>query len=190
MRGFDSATSAILSSHTFITTELVELHLDTPLYLSTAGYDVMTDTPSSSGTQTYIAQGDFIAFSGVRETDQVKINNVSISLQGATATYRNIVLNDNYLHRSIKIYKVLLDQDTLAPEVAPILIYDGQITGASVKESPQEAIVTLATSNEFYDFERVAGRRTNNGSQQRHYPSDMGMEFSTSAIADIQWGKP
>ena len=189
MKSLDTQTQNILASRAFIMGELVEFEFDTPLYLTTMGYDVATATTTSNGTQTYLAQGDFLNLTGVSDTDEVRVNSVQITVQAATTKFRDIVLNGNYLHRRFRIYKVLINPDTMQPAVDPILIYSGQITGASATDSPDASTVDIATSSEFYDFERTAGRKTNTGSQQRFFPGDKGMDYSTVFISDISWGK-
>lgn len=188
-RSLPTGVAAILSSRAFITCELIEFELDTPLYLTTAQFDIAAETATSGGVQTYLAQGQFLMYSGVREIDEVRVNNINVTFSGATNTYINIALNDNYLHRPFRIYKVFLNNSNMALLTDPVLIYDGAITGASVEESQSESTVTFQTANEFYDFERQAGRRTNSGSQQAFYPGDRGMEYSTITISDIRWGR-
>lgn len=188
-RSLPAGAVDILTSQAFVTCELIEMGLSTPLFFTTSQFDIQASTSTSGGSQTYLAQGQFMAYSGVREIDEVRINNINVSFSGATNTFINIALNDNYLHRPFRIYKVFLNQSTMALLTDPIMIYDGSLTGASVEESQQESIVTFTTSNEFYDFERIAGRKTNAGSQVKFFPGDRGMDFSTVAIADIRWGR-
>jgi hypothetical protein len=188
-RTLPTGAVGILQSKAFITCELIELDLDTPLYLTTAQFDIATSTTTSGGTQQYVAQGQFLAYSGVREIDEVRINNINVTFSGATNTFINIALNGNYLHRAFRIYKVFLNNADMALLTTPIMIYDGTIVGASVEESETDSTVTFQTSNEFYDFERIAGRKTNSGSQQRFYAGDRGMEYSTVSISDIRWGR-
>lgn len=188
-RTLPTGTVDILTSGAFVTTELIEIDLSTPLYLTTAQFDIQASTSTSGGTQTYIAQGQFMSYSGIREIDEVRVNSINVTFSGATNTYVNIALNDNYLHRAFRIYKIFLNAANMAMLTDPVLIYDGTITGASVEESPRESLVTFQTSNEFYDFERTAGRKTNPGSQTRFYPGDKGMDYSTITISDIRWGR-
>lgn len=189
MRSLSNDTLDILASRAFIMTELIEFEFDTPLYLTTAAYDITTSTATSGGSQTYIAQGDFLNLTGVSDTDEVRVNTVQVTVQAATSKFRDVVLNGNYLHRTFRIYKVLVNPNTMLPAVDPIMIYSGQITGASATDSPDTTTVEIATASEFYDFERTAGRKTNDGSQQRFFPGDRGMEYATLAVSDISWGK-
>lgn len=189
MKQLPANTITALEAGSFLYAELIEFQLATPLYLTTASYDIRTSTLTSGGTQTYLAQGKFLSYSGVRQSDELRVNNVSIQLSGSTDTFVNLVLQDQYLHRRINIYRTWIDIATNTLIDTPSLIYSGTITGGDVMDSTQECEVSLTTSNEFYDFDRIAGRKTNMNSQQRWYPNDNGMLFSTSGIADIKWGR-
>jgi hypothetical protein len=178
-----------LESDKFVFAELIEFGLSTPIYLTTASYDITTATDTSSGTQTYLAQGSFLNYSGLRHSDELRVNNVSLILSGSTSTFVNMVLQDQYLHKPVRIYKCWINLTTTAIVDEPVLIYSGTMTGGDVSDTSSECQISITTSNEFYDFERITGRRTNQNSQQRYYPGDNGMLYSTSAIADIKWGR-
>lgn len=189
MKSLDANVVTQLESSTFMYAELIEFDFATPLYLSTASYDIVTSTLTSDGTQTYLAQGKFLSYSGVRQSDELRVNSVAVQLSGSTSTFVNIVLQDQYLHRTMRIYKVWIDIANGQQIADPVLIYSGTITGGDVSDDSTECQVSLTTSNEFYDFEKVAGRKTNDNSQKREYPGDNGMIYSTGSIADIRWGK-
>lgn len=189
MKTLSAGITAEITARSYICAELVEFGLTTPLFFTTAQFDVVTSTDTSSGTQTYLAQGNFMSFSSVTETEELRINNVSVNFSGATSTFVNVALSDNYLHRTIRIYKIWFDKSTMAAIDAPLLIYNGTVTGASVADTEMESTVSFVTANQFYDFERTAGRRTNNGSQRRFFPGDAGMIYSTTDIRDINWGR-
>ena len=189
MKTLGAGIQTEITNRQFVSCELVELGLATPLFLSTAIFDVVTSTDTSGGSQTYLAQGNFLNFTSVIESEELKINNVSINFSGASSTFVNIVLNESYLHRTIRIYRVWFNTSTGAIIDSPLLVYMGTITGASVSDSTDESTVSLVTSNHFYDFERTAGRKTNPGSQKRFFPGDEGFRFSTAELADIRWGR-
>jgi hypothetical protein len=189
MKILHSDIVAQLENDNFVFAELIEFQLDTPIFLTTASYDIVTSTLTSNGNQTYLAQGKFISYSGVRQTDEFRVNNVAIQLSGSTDTFVNMVLQDRYLHRTINIYKIWININTGQQIQSPNLIYSGTITAGDVLDNSNECQVTITTSNEFYDFDRQTGRQTNDGSQKKFYPNDNGMIFSTSTISDIRWGK-
>jgi hypothetical protein len=189
MKNYHPDIIAQLESDRFMFAELIEFDLDTPIYLTSASYDITTATATSSGTQTYLAQGSFLNYSGVRHSDELRVNNVSLQLSGSTATFVNMVLQDQYLHKTVKVYKCWINLTTRAIVDAPVLIYSGTMVGGEVNDTQSECQVTMTTSNEFYDFERITGRRSNDNSQQRYFAGDRGMIYSTAAIADIKWGR-
>lgn len=189
MKTLDAALITQLESGSFVYAELVEFQTATPLYLTTASFNITTSTSTSSGTQTYLAQGKFMSYTGVKQVEELRINTVTIELSGSTSTFVNLVLQDQYLHKQIQIYKCWLNSTTGAIIATPALIYAGTMTGAEVTDTQTECTVSITTANEFYDFERKTGRRTNPNSQQRYYSSDQGMFYSTTTIGDIRWGK-
>jgi hypothetical protein len=190
MKAFDSSLITELGAGSFVYAELVEFQTATPLYLTTASFDITTSTLTSSGSQTYLAQGKFMGYSGVKQVDELRINTVTIELSGSTSTFVNLVLQDQYLHKKIQIYRVWLNSSTGAIIAIPALIYAGTMTGGEVTDTATECSVSIVTANEFYDFDKTSGRRTNENSQQRFYSGDRGMQYSTTTIGDIRWGKP
>lgn len=182
-----------ITRRAFVSTELVEIQLATPIYLTTAPFDINQTTMTSNGQKKYIAQGSFLSFSGIQTVENIRVNSIQLVFTGATSTYTNIVLNDSYLHRPIRIYKQFIEQRTGSvnnPQfLTPVLIYEGVMTGATIEEDGKQSNVTINTNNQFYDFDRKNGRRTNDASQKRWYPLDKGMEFSTQNVADIIWGR-
>jgi hypothetical protein len=188
-RGLNASTLAILNSGNFILADLVEMQLDTPLYFTSAGYDLTTSTDTSSGTQTFIAQGNFMQHSAITEREQPNIGTVNITFTGVPATFRNIALTDDFLHKEIRIYKAFFSATDLSSLVDPVLWYSGRFTGASVVDSSDTSTVLFKTSAHFADFDFTAGRKTNDGSQQRFFPGDKFFEYSTEAIQDLAWGK-
>ncbi len=188
-RGLDASTLAILNSGSFILADLVELQLDTPLYFTSAGYDLTTSTDTSGGVQTFYAQGKFMSHTAVNEREQPNIGTVNVTFTGVPDTFRNIALSDNYLHKEIRIYKAFFSSTDLSSLVDPVLWYSGRFTGANVVDSSDTSTVTFQTSAHFADFDFTSGRKTNDGSQQRFYPGDKFFEYTTEAISDIKWGK-
>jgi hypothetical protein len=187
--------AAIVSQITrraFISTELIELELPVPIYLTAAPYDITQQTPTSNGFKTYVAQGSFLSYTGIGLVDTIRVNSIQITLAGASSNYIQYLLNEQFLHRPIRIYKQFIEQRIVVNQqstfIPPVLIYEGVMTGASMTEDGKQSTITLNTNNQFYDFDRKNGRRTNPASQKRYYPNDKGMDFSTINIADIQWG--
>ena len=102
MKILDSEIVTQLESSSFVYAELIEFQFSTPLYLTTASFDIQASTLTSSGSQTYLAQGKFLSYSGVRQSDELRINTVAINLSGSTSTYVDVVLQDQYLHKQMQ----------------------------------------------------------------------------------------
>lgn len=164
------------ADHT-ISVDVVELHLkdnsgaSQAIYLCNGGFDVSFDsaTAPDSGTNTYVAQGNFIGFSGMSEELDVKVGKFAITLSGIGNDYLNKFINYEVEGRRVVIYKCFLSfgssgTDPLALVAAPIMMYDGTIYNFSVKETPKSCEISVDCSSLFADFERTAGRKSNNWS--------------------------
>ena len=160
-----------------ISVDCVELHLKSNtganqcLYLCSGGFDVSFDssTAPDSGTNAYVAQGNFIGFSGMSEEMDVKVGKFTISLSALGNDYISKFLNTEVEGKRVVIYKCFLSfgptgTDPLALVAAPIMMYDGTIYNFSIQETAQTCQVSVDCSSLFADFERTAGRKTNNWS--------------------------
>ena len=49
-------------------------------------------------------------------------------------------------------------------------------------------MIELQAASQFADFEKIRGRRTNNESQQIHFPGDRGFEYAPQVVKDLKWG--
>jgi hypothetical protein len=189
-----------------IAVDCVELHLkdsnnaSQPLYLCNGGFDVSFDsaTAPTAGTNTYVAQGNFIGFSGMTEELDVKVGKFSITLSGISNGYVNTLINQYVIEGSrICIYKAFLNfgaagTSPLALVAAPILIYDGTIHNFSVQETAQTCQISIDCSSLFADFERSNGRRTNNWSNWLFQGQQRDKCFEKSGWVgqtEFKWGR-
>lgn len=160
-----------------IAVDLVELHLkdnsgaNQALYLSSGGFDITFDSPTApnSGSNSYVAQGNFIGFSGMSEDMDVKVGKFTITLSAINNGYVTNFLNYDVEGRRVVIYKAFLGfgitgTDPLTLVADPILMYDGTIYNFSINETARSCEIAVDCSSLFADFERTAGRRTNNWS--------------------------
>jgi len=72
---------------------------------------------------------------------------------------------------------------------APILIFDGILTGYAIEDTEEESKVTVQMASHWKDFEKENGRRTNHNSQQLYFAGDEGFEFAPKSIKDLKWGR-
>lgn len=188
-----------------ISVDCVEIHLkdnsgaNQCLYLNSGGFDVSFDssTAPDTGTNTYVAQGNFIGFSGMSEDMDVKVGKFSITLSGIGNDYISKLINYDVEGSRVVIYKAFLSfgalgTDPLSLVAAPIMMYDGTIFNFSVQETARSCQISIDCSSLFADFERTNGRRTNNWSNWlfQGNQNDKCMEkASWVGNTEVKWGR-
>jgi hypothetical protein len=117
------------------------------------------------------------------------VANLALTFTAVDFTTIALVLNNDYIDRRVVLYRALLN-DNLAIDTNQVWQYfDGRISDFSIRETDNTAQLTLSVSSQFADYEKTAGRRTNNESQQRFFSTDVGMEFAPQIQTDIKWGR-
>ena len=97
----------------------------------------------------------------------------------------SIVLNNNVSNDEVKIDIGLLNENDA---IIGSFNYDkGFIESYSINTNTGRLV--LSCTSHFADFSRVAGRKTNSGSQQTIFANDKGMEFSALTVQDLKWGR-
>jgi len=152
--------------------DLIELHLkdasdsNDPLYLASGGIDIDYDSPTAptAGTNTYSAQGQFLSYTTIGEDFDVKIGKFSINLSGLPSGYVDRFVNKEPELKRVCVYKAFLSTTDLSIVSSPILMYDGVIYNVGIQENSSTCQITVDCSSKFADFERTAGRKTNNWS--------------------------
>jgi hypothetical protein len=160
-----------------IAIDCVELHLknnagaDIPIYLCSGGADLTfnSSTAPTAGNNVYESQGNFIGFTSLQEDFDVKVGKFSIFLSGVNNTYVQYLMSNEIEGKRVCIYKAFLNFGTggtgnLQLAADPILMFDGLIYNFAVSEGAKSCQINIDCSSLFADFERTAGRRTNNWS--------------------------
>jgi hypothetical protein len=209
LKTYSSALTQQFTSTSFICVDLVEIHLklfdktSNPLHLTSAGFDIQYDSATSptSGVNTYSAQGDYMGFSAVSEEFDVKVGKFSIYLGALSNNYvQNFVYQDPVTGQRVEtegsrvvIYKAFLDRNNnLAIIDTPLLVFDGYVYNIAISESAVTSQITIDCSTLFADFERTAGRRTNNGSNWLFQGNTYDTSLEKSGIvgnSEYKWGR-
>jgi len=196
----------------YIAVDLVELHIpdvngvSDAVYLCAGGFNINWDSPTApdAGLNEYIAQGEFMGFSEVSRDFDVRVGKFTIYLSGVgtdfAGKFAGVSGNQkiNYEGSRVCIYKAFLDFEvvngietlTIVPD--PLLMFDGIVYNVAIAEGPKSCQINVECSTLFADFERTAGRKTNNGSNWLYQGStyDTSMEKAGYvASTDIRWGK-
>lgn len=181
-----------LSNRQVFVADLIELHFDTPLYFTTTNIDLSYDSPTApdAGVNTYLAQGLFLNYGDIIESSDVRVNTLELQFTAVDATMVAVLLNNDYIDKRVVLYRAVLNDDYSFTSDDIYTIFDGRITGWNIREEVKTANVTLSIASQFADFNRTNGRRTNPASQNLHFPTDRGMDFSPQIVKDIRWGRP
>ena len=190
-RGLASGTVTELAGKTVFGCDLIELHLSTPRYITTSNINIDYDSASApdSGSNTYLAQGQFLKYSSITESSDLRTNQIILDFTAVDTTTLALLLNNDYINTRVVIYRALLDADYTFTSDDVFTLFDGRITGYQIKEEAHTATVSVIVASQFADFERTNGRKTNPASQKLYFPDDEGMQYSASIVKDMKWGR-
>ena len=157
-----------------------------PVHLITFGFSTPANLTGSSTTYTPTAFVQNI--SSFTEEVGISKSSLRIGLSGVNQAYISIVLSENVINDTFKIFRGFLD-DNNALIADPFLLYDGHIDKFEITESEKETDIIFTIVSHWADFNKISGRKTNPTSQQRFFSTDKGMEFSSQTVQDIKWGR-
>ena len=190
-RSIASATQTKLAGRQIFVADLIELQLSTTQYLTTSNIDIDYDssTAPDAGTNTYLAQGQFLDYGNIVESADLRISSIDMTFTAVDTTTIALLMSNDYIDKRVVIYRAILDEDYSFTSDDIWLMFDGAVTAYGIKETENTATVTITIASQFADFLRKNGRRTNPASQNIHFSSDKGMDFSPQIVKDIKWGK-
>ena len=187
MSRISAALKNIVARKSYIAYELVHLDIDGGVYMTNA------QNPIVSGGNTYLPFGGFLGFSHIEETAEFQVSKLTLTLTGIPMfdqdgdSFIAQFLQHTYIDKEVKIYRVFVDKsDTVLDD--PVLIFHGYMDKPSIDDDPQgSTTVGVEISNHWVDFNRIAGRHTNNDEQRVLYPTDGIFKASHETNKDIKW---
>jgi hypothetical protein len=190
-RNIGAGLQTKLESRQIFVADLIELQLDTPQYYTTTNINLQWDSPSApnAGTNTYLAQNQFLNYGNIVESSDLRVGTLEMTFTAVDTTTVALILNNDYIDQRVVIYRAILSDDFSFTDSDVFLVFDGRITGYSIRETETTATITVSCASQFADFERTNGRRTNSASQELYFLGDRGMDFSPQIVKDIKWGK-
>ena len=190
-RSIASATQTKLAGSSVFVADLIELQLSTTQYLTTTNINISFDsaTAPDAGTNTYLAQGQFLFFGNVVESSDLRVGQIDMTFTAVDTTTIALLINNVYMNKRVVVYRAILQDDYSFTSDDVFTVFDGFIMGYSISETNTTATVTMTVASQFADFERSNGRKTNPSSQQIHFPNDEGMNFSAQIVKDLKWGR-
>tara|TARA_S200002703_G_C3692506_1_gene212650 strand:- start:44 stop:589 length:546 start_codon:yes stop_codon:yes gene_type:complete len=178
-RGLSSSLKTELANQNIKPILLIEILFPTPQRITNHYKNV------SHNSNTYNASGHLLSVSSKSESAELNVSNFTVGLSAVDSAFTSIVLN-NVVSNDI----VTVDIGLLNSSDALIDTYNydkGFIE--SFRLNTDRAELSLICTSHFSDFSRIAGRKTNEGSQQRFFATDRGFEFAGATVQDIKWGR-
>jgi len=181
-RTFTAALRTALGLNSITEARLLELHFDSVIYLTDHGRDVVYDGNS------YISGADLISVPPIAEQGEPRVNSTRLELTGVSAAYRSLFLAGDHIDLLVIVRVAAFDSsDALTAD--PYVIFDGRVQGFDLVETTKSAIVTPDVASRWADWDKFSAVRTNNHSQQIHYPNDTGMRHAAPATLEVLWGR-
>lgn len=178
-RGLSNDLKTELANQSIKPILLVEINFPT-VYRLTNHYKDITHN-----SNTYSASGHLLSITSKSENAEIDVANFTVRLSAVDSAFTSIILNNNVSNDEVKIDVGLLNSTDALIDTYE---YDkGYIE--SYRISTDNGTIDLICTSHFADFSRVAGRKTNEGSQQRFFPSDRGFQFAGLTVQDILWGR-
>lgn len=183
-----SNIQTLLSKKTLQCFEMAYIDIDGGVRVTNAPRNI------SYGGETFLSLGNFLGFSNVEETSKFQVSNITVSLSGIPAyddgdsSFISQFLQYDYVDKDVEIYRAFFDQDLF---VDAIMIFKGRIDNPIISDNPgEDLIMAVETVNNWTDYERRAGRHTNDNEHQAFYSGDLFFEYSADTIKDIKWAPP
>jgi len=139
-------------------------------------------------SNTYSASSLFTRLSSVTESSEIEVSNITLSFSGADQTIISLFLSNSYMEKEAEVYKGLLNTSE-AVIADPFLLFKGRIESFSIDESINQSNANIVVASHWSDFSKIEGRKTNTGSQQIHFSTDLGFELASQTVQDIKWGR-
>lgn len=178
-RGLSTALKTELANQNIKPVLLVDIGFPTPQRLTNHYKDI------THNSNTYSASGHLLNITAKSENAELDVSNFTVRLSAVDGAFTSILLNNNVSNDEVTIDIGLLNgSDAL---IDTYQFDKGYIE--SFRINTDKATIDIICTSHFSDFSRVAGRKTNEGSQQRFFPTDRGMEFAGLTVQDIIWGR-
>lgn len=163
------------------TTELITLNLTgIVLRLTTAGHDIEYDGIP------FLSNSQVLAISGIKQQQQLRVNQLNISLTAVDQSLLALFLNESQNNRKVNIQRVILTDTHQV--IGTLINVNYIINDTSVEDSEDESTIDVSLSNSLSNFESVTGIRTTLNSFRRFFPNSTFFINSKDTKKELKWG--
>lgn len=178
-----STTRAELEKSAFRIATLYVIDLATTVKITDYGQQIVDATLG-----TFTPSGHILEGIEVKESSAIRSNKITFTMSGVEQSFISAMMNYNNINKSFTVYRATIDANASIIG-APFMVYSGIIVGYQVADTETTSAIALDVASHWTDFERTAGRKTNSASQNRYFPDDLGMAFSSTTKQDVKWGR-
>jgi len=139
------------------------------------------------GGNTYVSDGTLLGVGDIEESGEMRVASLKVTLSGVALSVISAALSNDTNGRLALAWMGLLADDN-SVIVDPFNTFRGRFERVEINDSVKNSTVVWTLKNEFADFNRRAGRRTNDEEQQLFFVGDRGFEFAGKADQSVQWG--
>jgi len=162
--------SALTQANGFGVILLLQMDLDTTVYLCSAGFDVVY------GGNTYAGAGDVGSIAAVTDSAGER-QSLSISLSSVPVDYLSLAMGGGYRNKRIRIYEAIY---TDAGIVDAPMIWSGSLDQMTISEGEQTGQISITAEHRGTTYARTKPIRYTDGDQQQITPGDRSMQFVVS----------
>lgn len=138
---------------------------------------------------TWVSDGNLLDVGDIESALSLRVSNLDVVLAGSLTNIA-LALGGTWRNRAAIVYRALFALDGRVV-VDPAVVYSGEMDSWSLVEDPTtgSSELTWKLVSEFEDFDRIAGRTTNNDSNRVHYPNEAGFDRAHVVVRDLKWGR-
>lgn len=183
-RGLSSSINTYLAGLSLVRVALIEIETTgASVYYTDNTFDI------THGGNTYEAQGNFLGVGETEENAELIITTVTLVISALLTSNVTTFAQSGMVNKKVTISYAYLDPTDNSIIDTPIIMFQGKVNGYQINDNGATATIALEVASIFSNFEKTAGRRTNEANFRQEHPNDRSMEFAHVVTKDITWGR-
>lgn len=148
-----------------------------------------TSNLTDIGGQGYTTSSHLLQIGGTSESQELRVNDMTLTLSGVEKEYIASFLNDsNFTKDTVTIKRAAVNPSNNSV-IGSFVAFEGRISEYAIQEDERSSSVEITIASHWADFEKTSGRKTNSNSQKIYFKDDKGFEFASKTVKDLRWGR-